>query len=316
MKGLLFRVSILIFLSLLAMGLDTRKALALTDLCPAIVYDQHPVDESALAVKDVPAKDTQLYALLLDAHGPRTASGTITIQTDHGWFSVNFDKVSLARTIRTFSWVGFQAQYVTFVSPPVYVHFPMPVVIQNAWVSQAMSPDDQFFGWSTKGKVACAPTVPFDGSVNKSHDYDPTFSWKAVLAKTATPLEASASSAPFTYDPLCKPMNQFARAPRRETIVLPAALETTAFALVDFIVNTDGTVSDAWLVGRGGDSRFADPAVQGVMHLIFNPSLAYCLPAKTEYIQPIWANTNPVDEAGGSSVPDGSNVNAWQLFVP
>jgi TonB family protein len=274
------------FVSLLCIALACAcgtRALAITEYCPARldpIQAMHPLDASGPAT---------LFSYVLEGESSRSVAGSILVDTSAGWFKVSFPSTALTERV-----YDYQASYVKFSrrqyeSVPLYVRFPLPVMMRTAFVGDAQSFGDAEFGWDAKGDVACGPSAGLEAKVpvpkadmrplNPRIDLDtPPGAGATIASATSVPVPGSLSCAePFTNATVSRAM-----APDFPTAEMERGGSATV--LVEVAINASGALDDAWLFVPSGSEWFDDAALRAARMSTYKAGTAFCQPASGMYI--------------------------------
>lgn len=270
----LLAITCLVFLS-------TSRAMAVVEFCPASLRLE-PVGEG-------PAKRLDaLYGFELVARGPRTASATITFDTDGGWFTVSVPATALAEIDRQYNGPsnGFVEQ--EWTSPTTYVRFPKPLQVDHAWISSALATGDTF-GWSTRGPVAClpAPNGDIEHGVrssdhikvyNEEHLNAPPSPGSRILdAQQTAPRAAANCARPFSDAVTLEDV-----APNYSGILASEGAGGDAGVIV--AIAADGHLADAWVWAPSGQKQFDDAVLAAARKSTYKAGTAYCQPVPGMYL--------------------------------
>jgi TonB family protein len=249
-----------------------RPASAMVEFCPA-----------GFQMEPVPS--TTVFGFEMNALGPRTiADAMLAFDTDAGWYTVRVPSVTLSEKDRHYSSPSATFVKRTWISPAMYLRFPVAVKIANSWVYEAQVRDDGAFGWEAKGTVQCYPPSSARSAQTPSrfqnritldpNDLDrlsgPPPSGATILdAKPSPPLESTNCEEPF------RP----ATAVHLASPSYPMSMEnyrTLGVNAVDVAIDTDGSVADAWIWAPSGYRAFDDAAVEAASHSTYKNARAYC----------------------------------------
>lgn len=219
------------------------------------------------------------YALLLTAGTPRTVSGSVTMKTTDGWYSVPFTDVALAKQemryrTPTASFTRTEAQ-----SEYLYLRFPSPVSVENAFVANSIVTNEHEMGWSAAPRVCPAYDVAERQSSGlKRND----IVWLNPHPSPSPPSPGISVMVPQKIDP---PGDRNCTEPAKEASVSKAVSPrwpvgyriTTPFtSLVEVAVGKDGSLDDAWIYVPSGVQAFDDAAVSAARASTYQPGRAFC----------------------------------------
>ncbi len=254
---------------------STAPAAATVEYCPASVGD----------ASTFPGRPG-LVGFSVRAFGERSVSGTITAQTDKGWFVFPFSaaQVSKHRDSYTFRDVSFDRN--DFYSQPLFVQFPAPVAIQAWWVSQAAATGDGAFGWSAKGVVDCRPTSAATGPSRKhvAGLLSPVYREIIAAPPAQMPIVVAVPvAAPFTWQG-ARPFSM-AKATSVSQPDYPTGTDARAgLTEVKVAISATGVLDDAWVVVPSGSSRFDRSALHAARRSQYVAGTAFCKPEPGYYI--------------------------------
>lgn len=244
-----------------------RAAAAHLEICPGERGAIFPVSGS-----------TALYAYDVLALSPRVLSGTVTFDTDAGWFTASFAPVPLSASPRYVGSHGPNEPFKAYSSGPLYVQFPQNVEIRNWWLLSAASTGDSV-GWQAHGTVTCTPEVPpsfvsaanrvtLDAATQATFTQAPASQASIVRAVPIAPLAVGHCAVPF-----------------REASVHAAGLtnlnEAPTFmqphwATIQIVIEPDGTVKNTAIDVPTGDEAYDAQLVKWIQRSQFFPRIVYC----------------------------------------
>ncbi len=252
------------------------RAHAMTEFCPA-----------SLTIKPVGAiaenQPSATYGFILKASGPRNVIATLTFDTDRGWFSVTTPAVALVEKVYRYD-IGYRtAVRSDWNSPLMYVKFPSPVHLTNAWVS-------------TANAQACSPSLVHVKPVNDPdsptvHLFRDKLVTKDADQLTALPSSASiilsaAKTAP-AYSATCA-------TPFREAeMIRPIPPDpgnashftsTSGMSIVKVAIDPNGSLSDSWIWLSSGETAFDNALLWSAQHTQYKNAIAYCRPVPARYL--------------------------------
>jgi TonB family protein len=253
-----------------------RPASATVEFCPATLQIQ-PVGQNN-SKTDRPA---QLYGFNLYAHSPRSVVASVAFDTNGGWYTLEVPRITLSPKQRHYASGPERFTRTDFVSQTMYVRFPSPVVINDAWVFQASAQGDGPFGWEKQGEVNCDPSGPgltsqapvpqlaLDPKDQDALGAAPSQKSMIFAAATTQPIERAACAQPF----------QDATVTNAVTPDYPdavSALRAGGVSTVEVDINADGSLADAWVWGPSYYSELNAAALQAARNSKYKPKRAYC----------------------------------------
>lgn len=243
------------------------RAQAMIEFCPA------QVDMAAVGAKA--GGPAALYGFELTALGSRTVSGTIAFDTDQGWYTADLPAVGLFAKIRTYSSIETEFSRRDFVSPRMYVNFPVKVKIRESWMYRASALNDGAFGWQSQGTVQCPPQVAVTGGFHLKDPDElsaPATASSLILSPIASaPLMTSNCAVPYK-DATVKGSPA---SPDWPPNAMPAE---PADAAVKVAINADGSLADAWLYEPSGFPSMDEAAIDAAKSTKYLPAIMYCTP--------------------------------------
>jgi hypothetical protein len=218
-----------------------------------------------------PNANAATYAYVLRADTGRSVQGQIVADTDHGWFEWAFPLTVLTQRPVSVHVRGIEMTGKDYESDPLYVAFPSGTIVKRAWVEQARTTGETFFGWDARGSASCS--LPDFG------DSDPR---GVPDVPSSLPNGASVATAMTTDALLVADCAQpFAAA----TVVSVPRIEQSdvsgpTYGIGVFAVTIDntGAVVDAWTFGSTGNPRWDTAASAALRQAKFKPPLSYCRP--------------------------------------
>lgn len=277
--GASFRLSLLFVAFVAAVaGIGTGRAVAGVEYCGATV--------AALPVGGRGDASPAVYALVFSADNPRAVSGSATLHTDGGYFSVDFKDVPIVAHTE-----HYRAPWVTFTrehdySDYVFVKFPKPVTMVASWISNASVANDPASGW--------------DGAVHSCPAYDaatPAKKHAATLAvrtdPTPAPPVANAQTAFLSAQPTAAPASPQCTTPFADaTVKKPVApnwpmgynIRRNMTTLVRVRISPEGTIDDAAVFLPTGVSVFDDAAVAAARAATYTARRSLCVNVPGDYL--------------------------------
>jgi TonB family protein len=256
------------------------RAQAITEYCPAEVGMFHAVDHDDASLS--------LYAFTLSAESARSVGGTVLVDSNGGWFVVQFPPAQL--TAHTYN---YASNYVRFTrteyeSEPIYVRFPLAVKVENAYLAQARSTGDQLFGWDARGDVSC---VGIDSMVtdtpwikSRLQILNPRIDLDAQPPAGATVANASATSAP---NPACTQPTAESTITKAASPVFPPQDQgrtTSASVYIKVAISAAGKVDDAWVYYPSGSKSLDAAALAAAKASTYQARVWRCQPVPGIYL--------------------------------
>lgn len=253
---------------------------AATEFCPAQLIGTYAKSST---------NQTNIQHYLLRALGPRLVDGVIVAETDSGWYTWSQQSVQLVRTTYTSTSPQARAQFVVAESPEMSVSFPQPVVVQRAWLLNATTHDDRYFGWDAHGKVTCDPpdfaalqTPSKTVTTRTPQADDPTPGPAPPIAKaevSAPPFAPISCTHPFVAANVIDPA----------TPVFPGILQDQgptlpAVAEIYVAVNSKGVLADAWIFASSGYPAMDDAALTAARKSRYAAPTSYCRSVSGTYL--------------------------------
>lgn len=268
----------------ISLWLDTR-AQALTELCPATASQLNVLDGAS------GAKAGTTFSYELVALSAETVSGTLSIQTDDGWYQVPFGPVAL--TGHKESYTMGQASFVreNMFSDPLYLRFPKTVKPSRVFIS-SITTDDTAFAWPTKTELECeaggdaflfaspAAGKSADGDVGPVHAAllaPPGASTPVGLATKTTAFDALGCAMPFKSASATG-----AVAPDFPRAGMGSPLPVKV--LVAVAIDANGKVTDDWLVAPAPFVAFNNSAIRAAEQTTYAPAISRCRPVPGVYL--------------------------------
>jgi hypothetical protein len=225
-----------------------------------------------------PNANAATYAYVLRADTGRSVQGQIVADTDHGWFEWAFPTIPLTQRPVTVHVRGIEMNGKDYESDPLYVAFPPGTVVKHAWVEQAKTTGETFFGWDARGSANCSLPDFGDSDPRGVPDVPPSLSNGAsvVTALTTDARLAADCEQPFIHSTVMS-------IPRIEQSDFSGP--TYGVGVFAVAIDNTGAVLDAWTFGSSGNPRW-DTAASAALRLAkFQPPVSYCVPvAATIYV--------------------------------
>ena len=262
--------------------LSLAHAGAVTEFCPASLSIR-PVGVTAA---DRPAA---IYGFMLKAPGARDLIATLTFDTDKGWFSTTTPAVALVEKQYHYD-IGYRtAVRSDWNSPLMYVKFPSPVHLTNAWVSIGNA-------------QACLPPPVHAKPVNEPTSQTVLLMRDILVTKDADQLSLaprpdsvilSAASIEPEYRPTC------AHPFREGGITRPATLDpgngshftsAAGYSVVEVAIDRDGSMAGAWIWLSSGETAMDNALLWSAQHSEYKNAVSYCRPVPSIYLFPLSFN--------------------------
>ncbi len=282
------------FVAVVALSLATGVAArAMAEFCPARLAVR-PID-------DAPVTGSRLYGFDLIAQGPRSVTAMLALDTDAGWFTATVPPVIIGEKDRHYTspWADFVRR--DWVSPKMYLRFPVALKLKHAWVYTAQASGDDF-GWAAKGQVTCAPSpdaaVPpnfaerppiLDPKDSDRLSDSPPADARPIVPVTSAPLGQTNCGQPFSDGTVTSqatpdyPSVMSVRAPDGHA---------TGTSVIQVAINPNGTLSDAWIWGTSGFSALDNAALDAAKRSAYRGAMAYCEPVPSMYFLKVTFSPN------------------------
>ena len=165
----------------------------------------------------------------------------------------------------------------------MYVKFPVPVRLSNAWVS-------------TANAQACAPSVEHQRPVNDPFSESVTFYRNNLVAKEADQLNLapapdsvvlSARTTAPAYQAACaRPFSdaEFVRTAMPDPGNTTHFDRTTGISIAEAAVNPDGSLAQAWIWLPSGVPAWDNALLWSAQHSQYKNAVAYCQPVPSYYL--------------------------------
>ncbi len=254
----------------------TTQAKAEIEFCPA-----------SLSIGSVgttaPSQPATTYGFILKASGPRNVIATLTFDTDKGWFSSTTPPVALTEKQYHYDLGAWSALRSRWNSPLMYVKFPSPVRLPNAWVSAANA-------------QACAPSVEHERPVNDPFSESVTFYRNRLVANEADRLSVAPApnsvvllartTAPMYRVTCAKPFSdaEFTRTAMPDPGNATHFDRTTGISIAEAAVNSDGSLAQAWIWLPSGVPAWDNALLWALQHSQYKNAVAYCQPVPSYYL--------------------------------
>lgn len=275
-------VSTLLFFACVAF--QTHRASALAEYCPARIEGVRPAD--------VPKAPAAVFSFNLAAEGVRSVSGTAMIDTDRGWYTVDFPLTPL--TLHTIAYAGPTITYTqaSFSSDELFVRFQQPVTVVSAFVSAARATGDPAFGWDAKGLVACSAPAGLEAPRTASKGARDPLVARPQDSPSPRPYDP-ARDATLHAVPSVAPGVETCAHPFTQAVVTHAvspqwprgyAISQPVEVLMKVLVDADGTLADVSILQPSGFDVFDDSAKASAKASRYTAGTAFCEPAPGNYV--------------------------------
>ena len=262
-------IATVIFLASLS-GLSVTQAKADGEFCPAWLYLK-PV-----GVNGTPYTGA-LYGFTLNAGTPKTVSATLALETESSWYSVAVPAEAIAPATRHFIEPdGAHRALPAWASPVMYLRFPHPVALINAFVlgadGQACPPQPR---WSLMPKSR-GPTTVLDPQYPDATTLSPQPEDSVLTPKPAKPFYRTDCAEPFRDAGVKVPVP-----PEYPEPLLHGAQGT---AQVRVTINPGGSLASATLFQSSGDINFDNATLRAARETTYQSAVAYCQPVPGSYL--------------------------------
>lgn len=230
----------------------------------------------------------EVYGFDVEAPTARTASGTLAIETNRGWYRLPFGPVTLSKATRHYTdGKGYASTVTNFRSGIFFADFARPVEILNWWVEKGQSDTND---WKSEGQFSCYPPVrpdplsPYNFRMAPNELVPYTVipaATRLLRAQLVPPIERTDCAAPFADASVKKqvsPKYPF------DTAMPPGETDITVTIL------PDGSVGHAAVFKSSGIDAFDIAAVQAAEESTYNPRIAYCRPTIGVYLFKVFFN--------------------------
>ncbi len=266
-----------------------HRAQAMIEFCPAVLH-RAPV---GTADPKGPLPAAALYGFDLSALGARSLDrATLAFDTTAGWFTAKVPAVAFGEKLRHYTSVTVRFVRRDWVSPIMYVRFPVALKISHAWVFDAQVHGDGPFGWEAKGDVTCSPPSTAETRAGRNDiRLDPKLDPKDEDALWLPPGPASivldAQSAKALETTSCSDPFRPATAVYAAQPAYPDELTAQApsgVTLVELAINRDGSRADAWIWAPSGYAAFDEAALNAAKASRFENARSYCTDVPGQYL--------------------------------
>ncbi len=250
----------------------THRAQAAGDICPASLYLQ------AVGGNDKQNKNA-FFGFTLNAGAPKTVSNAIlAFESQTGWYSVTVPSATIGPTTRHFiESDGTHRAMQAWASPVMYLRFPQPVSLMNAFILGANG-------------QACPPLprwalIPKSGARRLAAD--PQYSDSATLLPQSGDTVLAPKPARPLYNTNCA---QPFRSAGVKTPVPPDYPEDAALhgahgtSQVRVNINADGSLAEATLFQSSGEFVLDEATLKAARETTYQSAVAYCQPVPGSYL--------------------------------
>jgi len=214
------------------------------------------------------------FTLVLTADNARVMSGTVDVQTDKGWFSIDVPKVELRLSQEQYSDDLGTFERDTYLSPAIPVRFPSSVHITYVFLK-----DVQAEGYPA---VSCQ-SADDRAMVGPSAVKQP-YLRNAVSAMTEhdTPIELPPGAPVLTPIPTQAPGSTSCTVPFADATmtqpynVLPPNGNAPGRTIVAVEINASGGVDGATIWRPSGSRLYDSYAIYAAQHSQYSPKRAFC----------------------------------------
>jgi hypothetical protein len=235
------------------------RAEARTEYCPATLWYR-----PAIPATGDGRSNGLVYGLVAGA--PRTiVSAKIVADTDGGWYA--WDVANVPLTEQTNKEAESTRQVVTF---------GRAVFVRHAWIVQARTSGDAFYGWDAVGDAACG--IPSFGHASYYAAQQPQ-------SAQGFPVEAATAIAPlYTMDcphPFMEAKVAHAVQPRYPASGFRGPSYTSQ---IEVQVGDSDNLLDAWIYKTSGDRVIDRSALAAARASSYNSAVSYCQKANGDYL--------------------------------
>jgi TonB family protein len=242
------------------------------DFCAASLYLK------AVGGNDTLNKNT-LFGFTLNAGAPKTISNAIlAFETQTGWYSATVREASTGPTTNHFiERDGTHRAMQAWASPVMYLQFPQPVSLMNAFLlganGQACPPQPR---WQPATQVR-APATIRDPQYPDATTLPPQTGNMILKPKLAKPFYNTNSAQPF-------------RSAGVQTQVPPDYPEDAALhgahgtSQVLVTINADGSLAEATLFQSSGEIVLDEATLKAARETTYQSAVAYCQPVPGSYL--------------------------------
>lgn len=232
----------------------------------------------AVGRNDTPNPNT-LFGFTLNAGAPKTVSNAIlALETQTGWYSATVPSVSVAPATRHFiDRDGTHRATQVWDSPVMYLKFPQPVSLLNAFVlgadGQACPPQPR---WQAAPQVRVPATIG-DPAYPDATSLAPQPGAAIFTPKPARPFFNTNCAQPFRFASVKTPVPP----DYPEDAALHGAHGTTQVLVT---INADGSLADATLFQSSGEIVLDEATLKAARETAYQSAAAYCQPVPGSYL--------------------------------
>jgi TonB family protein len=245
-------------------------AKAATEFCAATLFVR-PVGVSGSPYTGA------LYGFTLDSGAPKIASAELAFETNQGWYSVAVPAVMISReTLHFIEPDGTHRAVARSASPAMYLRFPQPVSLTNAFVlganGQACPPQPRWGVMPINRGPAAKP--------------DPQYPDKTTLPPQAGDVVLTPAPTKALFNTNCLQPFQTAGVKAVVPPDYPEPLRrgNTGTAQVLVTINPGGSLADATVFQSSGDINFDRAALRAARETTYNSAVAYCQAVPGKYL--------------------------------
>lgn len=265
MRRVIISVLFLSFVSLVS-SLPARAV----DFCPASLYLK-PVGTAGTPYTGA------LYGFTLNSSGPKTVSAILAFETPDNWFSAAVPATTIALTTRHFiETSGKHTTQPVWASPTMYLRFPRPVALINAFVlganGQACPPTQR---WVVRANNS-RPSIVTDPAYPDRATLPPAAGDSIVVPKITRQLFKTNCAEPFHEASVTQPV------PPERPEPVHRGLQGTAQIMV--ILNPGGSLAEAKVFQSSGDINYDNAALRAASETTYQSAMAYCQAVPGSYL--------------------------------
>lgn len=253
-----------------------RPALAMTELCPADAVDISPVaTPMGTAARE--------YSYALAAQTPRSVDVALIADTNRGWFAWNAPSVALEKSAVPAVGPLEAASGHIAESSPLAVAFPMPLVVNHAWVVHVRS------NGTNHADLDCnVPAFPTASIISVTSPNGRPLPVPSPLPSPQTaPAVAKPASAPFAAMSCSNPFEP-ARVMEAARPELPPSARDRGLGTVDsyieVVLDANGALLDSWTYRSAGWGPIDAAALRAARNSTYSGAVSYCQPVKSAYL--------------------------------
>lgn len=275
MTSRLVKIACMNALAVALFAFATSHAQAAAEFCPAMI-EGTPQRVSA-----------GVYAFQLAAMSERSVTGMAQFQTPQGWYTAAFNSVKLHEKPKQAVSTANLYMLNSYISDQVYVKLPADVPISYAYVSQASTSGETFFGWDDKGTMPCEPVGLMDSTAPAAPPPAPSATQTIIAAHTIAAPFGTACTRPlrkvsFKDAPPLKMPSMFSGG--------QTALQANP-TIVAVAVDPSGAVVDDWVWQTSGTPALDEAAANEAHKATFGPAQAFCRNVPGYYLFHVYWNS-------------------------